>query len=405
MLRLSKAHLKRIIIAVVLLAVLVAVTGCKTIGFYAQAIKGQYQLFAAREPMSKLAEDPRTPEELKQRFELVNDIRQFAERELALPVRGHYKAYADVGRPFVLWNVQAAPEFSMQPKRWWYPLVGRQKYRGYFQHASATNYAAALRRGGKDVFVGGVQAYSTLGWFKEPVLNTFIFDPDPMVAELIFHELSHQEVFARGDTDFNEAFATTVGQEGARRWLKARGRLDELATYERDLARNEQFVSLVLETRAELEKLYGDRRTREDEIRATDAFKDVPREEMRRRKTEVYEKLKSRYEDLKAEWDGDTSYDLWFSRQLNNAKLNSVAAYYRLVPGFEALLELNDGDLKEFYAAAQRLADMPRKERRDWLQTLAISSQKEIYSGEIETPPGQGVVRATRSPDEHQPPG
>ena len=189
---------------------------------------------------------------LKARFDLLDKLRAFAKNELKLPMDGHYQRYVDVHRPYVVWNVEAAPEFSMEAKTWWYPVVGRQEYRGYFSQSGATNCAERLKKGGFDVFVGGSQAYSTLGWFKDPVLNTFIFEPEPDLAEIIFHELGHQRVFARGDTDFNEAFATTVGQEGARRWLRARGDNASCEQYLAELQRTRQFASLVDETRLRL---------------------------------------------------------------------------------------------------------------------------------------------------------
>src|SRR5512140_1396453 len=156
--------------------VVVALCGCKTLTFYTQAARGQYQIFAHEHSIEALLRDPKTPEKLKKRFELLLALRVFADKELRLPVDGHYRKYVDLHRPFVVWNVQAAPEFSMEPKTWWYPLVGSLAYRGYFFQPYATNYAAYLRQQGYDVAVGGVEAYSTLGWFKDPVLNTFIFE-------------------------------------------------------------------------------------------------------------------------------------------------------------------------------------------------------------------------------------
>ena len=161
-----------------LLMVLMAVSGCHTLGFYGQAIRGQYQIFASEQPITQLEASAQTPERLKARFELLSHLRAFARTELKLPVDNHYAKYADLHRRFVVWNVEAAPEFSMQPKTWWYPLLGSLEYRGYFSVAAATNYARSLRQEGYDVSVGGVEAYSTLGWFKDPVLNTFIFEPD-----------------------------------------------------------------------------------------------------------------------------------------------------------------------------------------------------------------------------------
>src|SRR5437773_522045 len=252
-----------------LVAIILIMSGCRTLSFYGQAIKGQYQLLAHRQPIEKLVADSNTPARLKSQLELLQNLRAFAGKELKLPVDGHYTKYVDVHRRFVVWNVEAAPEFSMEPKTWWYPLVGSLSYRGYFSERSATNYGAALHHKGYDVFVGGASAYSTLGWFKDPVLNTFIFDPEPDLAETIFHELGHQRVFARGDTDFNEAFATTVGQEGARRWLRSKGDTNAFDHYEAELRRNNQFVHLIMNARLELGTLYGDEKNEAGKIRAS----------------------------------------------------------------------------------------------------------------------------------------
>src|SRR5512141_2027994 len=261
--------IRKVIVGLCLLAIVLAVSGCKTLSFYAQAFRGQYQIFAHEKPIQKLIDDPKTPAELRRRFELVQRLRGFAQTELHLPVDGHYRKYVDVHRPYVVWNVEAAPEFSMEPKTWWYPLVGSLAYRGYFSERGATNYGASLERRGYDVFVGGVQAYSTLGWFKDPVLNTFIFETDPFLAEIIFHELAHQRVFARGDTDFNEAFATTVGEEGARRWLKASGDDAAIAQYQAEMRRTRLFVGMVMKARGQLETLYGDEHTPDGKIKST----------------------------------------------------------------------------------------------------------------------------------------
>jgi predicted aminopeptidase len=353
--------------ALLLAAVVLVVSGCQTLSFYGQAIRGQYQLIAHQRPMQTVLDDPKTPARLKAQLELVENLREFARRELKLPVDGHYRKYVDVKRPYVVWNVEAAPEFSLESKSWWYPLVGRQDYRGYFSENRARNYAASLRSKGYDVHTGGVSAYSTLGWFKDPILNTFIFDHEPGLAETIFHELGHQQVFAHGDTDFNEAFATTVGQEGARRWLRAKGDQAAYDKYLAHLRRNDEFVHLIAAARQRLETLYGDERTEAGVVRSTPKKEDVPHEELRRQKQAIVDDLQKDYVRLKAQWGGATDYDEWFARGINNAKLNSVAAYYDLVPGFERLLALNGGDLEKFYRAARRLSKMPRKERRSSL--------------------------------------
>ena len=247
---------------------LVAVSGCQTFSFYRQAVKGQYQLVVNRQAIDKLVVNPQTPARLKQQLQLLQKLRGFAEHDLKLPVDGHYTKYVDVHRPFVVWNVEAAPEFSMQPKSWWYPVVGSLEYRGYFSQRGARDYGEWLKKKGYDVYVGGVEAYSTLGWFKDPALNTFIFNPEAALAETIFHELGHQRVFARGDTDFNEAFATTVGEEGARRWLQAKGDIAALENYLAELKRTRQFASLISQTHQRLEALYGDERTEDGKVKA-----------------------------------------------------------------------------------------------------------------------------------------
>src|ERR1051325_3205911 len=357
-------RVRKWLVCAALALIVLAVSGCKTISFYSQAIKGQYQIFAHEEPIDQLVAGPNTPDRLKQRLELLRSLRGFAEQDLKLPVDGHYRKYVDVHRPYVVWNVEGAPEFSLEPRSWWYPLLGRLDYRGYFSRDGATRYGSVLQNKGYDVYVGGVEAYSTLGWFKDPILNTFIFDPDPDLAEIIFHELGHQRVFARGDTDFNEAFATTVGQEGARRWLRSKGDTDAYEKYLAELRRTDQFVHLIMTTRARLAELYGDERTEEGRLKTTRAKEGVPKEQLREQKRRILAGLQTQYAQLKVEWGGATDYDQWFARQVNNAQLNSVAAYYDLLPGFDRLLAQNGGDLEKFYTAAERLEKEPKKPRQ-----------------------------------------
>ncbi|HLP77105.1 MAG TPA: aminopeptidase [Candidatus Paceibacterota bacterium] len=353
-----------------LLASLLVVSGCRTLKFYGQAIKGQYQILARQEPIEKLVADPATSPGLKTQLELVLQLRVFAEKELRLPVDGHYREYADLHRPYVVWNVQAAPQFSLEPKTWWYPLVGSLEYRGYFSERDAQDYAAALRKKGFDVFIGSVDAYSTLGWFKDPVLNTFVFRREADLAELIFHELGHQRVFARGDTDFNEAFATVVGEEGARRWLQSQGNTNAYVEYLVSLRRNGQFVRLIMDTRAQLAKIYGDQLDNEGKITAAKQLPQPPAE-LLAAKRQLFGEVQKRYEELKAGWGGFAGCDGWFKHELNNAQLNTIANYYDFVPGFEALLKLKGGDMEKFYAAAEELSKKSQDERHQWLRDLA----------------------------------
>jgi predicted aminopeptidase len=361
---------RRWIIAGLLAIAVLTVSGCKTLNFYRQAAMGEYQILSSEKPIEKIVADTNTPARLKGRLEFVQQLRAFAQTDLKLPVDGHYRKFADLHRPFVVWNVEAAHEFSLEPKSWWYPLVGSLEYRGYFSEPAAVKYGGALRKSGYDVFVGGVEAYSTLGWFKDPLLNTFVFHNDADLAEILFHELAHQRVFARGDEDFNEAFATTVGEEGAVRWLQKHGQQEALDRYRAELKRNDQFVHLVMRTRAELASLYEDQRDEDGKLKSTHLERRVDPATLRQRKRGVYDRLQQQYAALKTEWGGNTDYDEWFAKDLNNAKLNSVAAYYDLLPAFQRILELNGGDLEKFYVEVKRLADLKRKERREWLKTL-----------------------------------
>ncbi|MGO8928222.1 MAG: aminopeptidase [Limisphaerales bacterium] len=372
-------RLRRWAVALGLLLAVLAMSGCQSLSYYGQAIKGQYEIVAHRERIEKLSANPQAPAPLKAKLHLVQRLRAFAARDLRLPVDGHYEKYADVHRPFVVWSVEAAPEFSLEAKTWWYPFVGSLEYRGYFSERDARNYAVRLRKKGYDVYVSGVTAYSTLGWFKDPILSTFISDSEPDLAETIFHELGHQRVFASGDTDFNEAFATTVGQEGARRWLRAKGDKSAYEEYLAELRRTRQFASLIMTTRERLAKLYGDERTEEGSLRAMKKKRAMPPEQLRAQKQQLLNRLQQEYTQLKAQWGGNTAYDDWFAEPVNNAQLNSVAAYYDLVPGFERLLAQNGGDLEKFYEAADRLAGEPRTERDRRLRTLASSATRSAF--------------------------
>jgi len=370
-----KRKTRRWLIVGLLAVVLVGVSGCKTLNFYRQAIAGEYEMLSSQKPVEKILADTNTPAKLKSRLEVVQQFRAFAETDLKLPVDGHYKKFADLHRPFVVWNVEGASEFSLEPKSWWYVWVGSLEYRGYFSQSAAEKYGAALRKEGYDVFVGGVEAYSTLGVFKDPLLNTFIYHRDADLAEILFHELAHQRVFARGDEDFNEAFATTVGQEGAVRWLQKHGRQEALDRYRADLKRNNQFVHLIMRTRADLAELFQDERNEKGKLKSTHIERRIPAADLRQKKKAIYDRLQQQYAELKQQWGGANDYDEWFAKNVNNAKLNSVAAYYDLLPAFQHILQLNDGDLVKFYVEAERLSKLNRKERREWLKTVGTLEQ------------------------------
>jgi predicted aminopeptidase len=229
------------------------------VSYYSQAARGQLAILTSREKIEGLLQDPQLPAELREQFELVLQIREFAAQELQLPVADNYSTYVDLGREHVVWNVFAAPEFSTQAVNWCYPIAGCVSYRGYFSESSAEAYARELEQAGFDVYTGGVDAYSTLGWFDDSLLSSVVNRSDHQLAGLIFHELAHQVVFAPGDTTFNESFATAVEREGIRRWAQALGKQQLYLDAEQNLARQAEFVALISHWQEQFEVLYSSR--------------------------------------------------------------------------------------------------------------------------------------------------
>jgi predicted aminopeptidase len=328
---------------------LVSLASCQTVGYYSQAVGGQMELWRAAEPIDEILEDENTDPALRERLGLVSEIRTFATEELGLPDGGSYRRYADLERPYVIWNVFAAPALSLDPVTWCFPIAGCVGYRGYFSEEGAQQFADGMRERGFDVYVGGVPAYSTLGWFDDAVLNTFIGYSDADLAQLIFHELAHQVAYAPGDTTFNESFATAVELEGVKRWMAASGREELSAAVETALGRHQDFLDLVMSTRAELEVIYQSEET--DEVKLS-------------QKVDAYSRLRDGYQALREEWGGYSGYDLWFEGPLNNAQIGSVAAYNQLVPAFQQLLADKGGDMSAFYQAVTELTELSVEERR-----------------------------------------
>jgi predicted aminopeptidase len=338
------------------LAVAVATGGgCAAMQYYGQAISGHLELMRRAASIREQVDDPATPPALRDKLQRVLTIRDFASRELGLPDNGSYRKYADLGRPYVVWNVFAAPEFSVMPKAHCFPFAGCVGYRGYYGQADAESYAASLVSDGYDVFLYGVPAYSTLGWFDDPVLNTFVRYPTPDIARLLFHELAHQVVYVKGDTTFNESFAVAVEEEGISRWMADYATDAERVAYAAGRVRRAQFVRLVLGYRARAEAMYRD---------------PLPTDAKRAQKLALFDELQRDYERLKASWDGYPGYDRFFAGGIGNAHLASVATYEELVPAFRALLARENGDLRKFYAAVKALAQLDKPTRDAQLALL-----------------------------------
>ena len=331
-----------------LLAACFALQGC----YVTQAARGQMKVLNAREPISRVLEDPASPADLRQRLETVRAAREFASHELGLPNNKSYTSYADLGREYVVWNVVATPEFSVEPREWCFPIVGCVAYRGYFNERKADEFAAKLRAQGLETIVEGVPAYSTLGKFNDPILSTMLSYGDDELASIMFHELSHQVVYIPDDTSFNEAFAVTVEQEGLARWLRSRGREADLARHIKRRQREAQGMRLISQYRGRLSTLYGS---------------GVAPEEMRRRKSEVFAALVDELEALDARFGVKSRLAEELAAAPNNARLASLATYYECVPGFQRVLAEQQHDLPKFYAAVHELARLPKDQRRKQL--------------------------------------
>jgi predicted aminopeptidase len=329
---------------------------CSTLNYYTQAAQGQIELLSDARPIDDWIADPGTSTKLRHRLETARQIRRFAVSEMALPDNNSYKNYAALKRQYVLWNVVATPELSLKPLQWCFPVAGCVNYRGYYSKEAAESYAKELRADGDDVEVGGVAAYSTLGWFSDPLISTFINYPDGELARMIFHELAHQIVYVQGDSQFNESFASTVEEVGVERWMERFGNQQMRDAYARYRSRKKDFLALLMKYRKALEQNY--------------ALVDRSDAEKRAVKARLFQELKDEYQVLKGNWGGYAGYDRFFEQPLSNAHLASIATYEDFVPAFRALLQ-REGSFAKFYDAVKRLADMDRTDRHRVLNRMA----------------------------------
>lgn len=332
--------------------------GCANFSYYAQAVSGQLDILRRTQPISEITADPNADQKLKLTLTKVVQLREFASRELQLPDNQSYLSYADLERPYVVWNVFATPELSIEPKKSCFVGAGCVTYRGFFSQAEAENYAQALKAEGFDVYVGGVPAYSTLGWFNDPVLNTFVRYSETELARLIFHELAHQMLYVSDDTTFNESFATAVELEGVGRWLDSHGTAEQRAAFDAAQRRRAAFTEAVRAKRKQLEVLFAS------------SMSDA---EKRAGKARIFAELRAELSQLKTATTGKSALDQWLAQQLNNAHLASISTYTQLVPAFQALLTQQQGDMGRFYAVVKQMSSLSAAEREAVLQTSVRS--------------------------------
>ncbi len=328
---------------------LAALGGCASTLYLMQAAVGEWHVIHARQSIVDVIDNPDTPEPLVRELGEVREARRFASQQLDLPNNDSYRTYVNIGRRYVVWNVIAAPEFSVKPKQWCFPIAGCVAYRGYFHKRSAEAFAAHLKRRDYDVLVEGVPAYSTLGRLPDPVMSSMMRYGSDELAAMIFHELAHQLLYVPNDSRFDEAFAMTVENDGLKRWLRYRHEPGRIAEFERLDAADRAFAALLRGTRDRLARLYSSK---------------IPRARMLRRKKKAFARLARQIRALEQRLHVRAPlYNRWIRAGLNNADLVSVGTYYDCLPGFERLLKRERGNLPHFYAAARRLAHEPRAER------------------------------------------
>lgn len=345
------------------LCFLAALGGCSNLPYYAKATDGHMGIMRLAQPISTIIADPNADQRLKRILARVVLLREFASRELKLPDNQSYTSYADLKRPYVVWNVYATSELSTELKKWCFVKVGCVNYRGFFSQVEAESFAEELRSEGHDIYIGGVRAYSTLGWFNDPVLNTFISYSELELARLIFHELSHQVVYVRGDSTFNESFATVVEQEGVSRWLDSNGTAVQQTVFSARQRRETVFIELMLNHRKRLEELFSS---------------DKSDTEKRAAKARIFADMQEEFTRLKAVEAEFSGYNRWFAQQLNNAHLASLSTYTQLVPAFQALLTQQNGDMGRFFEVVKEMSKLPETERASVLQAAVEGGRKDI---------------------------
>lgn len=337
---------------IALLAVLL-LGGCVSLDYYGQLASGQLRLLHEREPVATIIADPHSDPTLREHLIKSQQARVFASRQLHLPDNRSYRLYVDIGRPYVVWNVFATDEFSLDAVSQCFPIAGCVAYRGYYNPDDARGEAAVQRLAGKDVYMSGVETYSTLGWFDDPIISSMLHWGDERLAALIFHELAHQLFYVKDDSEFNESYANFVEQEGGRQWRVARGLPPEKQS---DSEQREQFTQLVLGARERLKKLYA---------------QPLLAEVMRERKAAEFERLRSDYRQMRdSQWAGDHRYDPWINAPMNNAKLLPFGLYDQWVPAFAAMYKQVNGDWPAFYREVERLGGLPIEQRKAALRKL-----------------------------------
>lgn len=356
MVHIPQSNIRRTIVLsglfVVFVTAILCLTGCDTVSYYSQGIQGHFDLVSRVKPIEDVIEHSKTPEKTRKQLTNALKVRQFAINTLKLPDNNSYKGYADLKRKNVTWNVVATKELSMEPYKSCFPVTGCLSYRGYFSEDNAKQFADKLKQEGYEIHIGGSSAYSTLGWFKDPIVSPMLRYGDIQLAQTLFHELAHQRLYIKDDSDFNEAFATAVGQNGVREWLT---QTDPKAVprFNKNLSRYSQFLKLLSDTASELKELYSTQLSDEGK---------------REKKKQLIAVLRTNYQGFKKQHPDYTNFDGWFEKPINNPRLAMVSVYHELVPDFDRWLQACGNDFPRFYSAIEGISKMPKEQRISMLK-------------------------------------
>ena len=336
-------------------------SACSSPGYYLQAISGQWKLMHARQDVQSLLDNPATSPELVADLRTADQIRAFAHSALDLPGNDSYSSYVEIDGDALVWNVVATGEFSLEAKKWCFLVAGCVPYRGFFKQQKAEDSAMRLRNKGMDVYVAPAAAYSSLGWFSDPLLSTMLEGSDSRLAAYLFHELAHQRLYIKDDGLFNEGYASFVEETGVKIWLESTQRLDELQQWQQLQNVGKDFAELVGQVRSQLTSLY---------------LTDEPDTAKRQLKAEIFLSLSNSYEMLITEkWHGKSYYASWFKNPLNNAKLALHNTYEGSRCAFQQLWNDSEGRLREFHRLAEQKSRLQQQERQKWLkQRIPIRS-------------------------------
>lgn len=340
----------------IMLLVVSLLSGCASINYYRQSIQGQIEVLQKRQAIDDVLNNNDIPYSLRNKLNTVLILRDFSIQQLGLPKNNSYISYADLERNYVIWNIFATKEFSLEPVKWCYLIVGCLSYRGYFSQSDAQQHATVLEKQGYDIYLGGVSAYSTLGWFDDPVLNTMLRWSDIRLATVMFHELAHQQLYIKNDTEFNEAYADAVAHIGVTRWLKRNADKIVLKKYEQSQYQEKKFIDLVMRYKSLL----------------TNIYQSPENEELKRKQKEVtLQQMSNDYFKISATWKNNT-YKTWFSTGINNAKLAAIVTYRKYVPAFMEIYEKLEKDLSRFYLYSKSLSNCKPLKRKEILENREI---------------------------------